>query len=359
MRRMHGGLVACLVAVAGLVTLQVSSSPAPSAGRSAGLPTVARNLIQVPTRLADGASYALRYVIDSRRSIGISAAADGSTFNVVEVVDGAVAATLRSLSREARPFFDGYVSHGDRLYWTETTRRGDGTDRIELWAAPIAPVRTGPAELVIDDMGSAYLSGSAYDVIVADGVISWVVVGDAAVPRTQVRSVLVPGGAVTTSVFQGTWRQTARPWLTLSSADAAGLLNQQSGEQLMFAGTVLERVNCAPQWCRVTIAEDDDALGLELAAPDGSQRRRIAGPGVRFIAVDPAALGRYELLGDTNGVSSGEMRLLLFDALTDTTSLVDTGPLALVSVRDRFAWWQSGTFTDPVWRVLDLGALAN
>jgi hypothetical protein len=355
MRRVHGGLVVCLVAVAALVTLQVSSSPAPSAG----LPAVARNLIQVPTRLAGGASYALRYVIDSRRSIGISAAADGSTFHVVEVVDGAVAATLRSLSREARPLFDGYVSHGDRLYWTETTRRGDGTDRIELWAAPIAPVRTGPAELVIDDMGSVYLSGSAYDVIVADGVISWVVVGDAAVPRTQVRSVPLPGGAVTTSDFQGTWRQTARPWLTLSSADAAGLLNQQSGERLMFAGTGLERVNCAPQWCRVTLTEDDDALGLELAAPDGSQRRRIAGPGVRFVTVDPAALGRYELLSDTNGVSSGQRQLLLFDALTDATSLVDTGPLALVSVRDRFAWWQSGTFTDPVWRVLDLGALAN
>jgi hypothetical protein len=38
---------------------------------------------------------------------------------------------------------------------------------------------------------------------------------------------------------------------------------------------------------------------------------------------------------------------------------VDAGPLALVSVRDRYAWWQGGTFTDPVWRLLDLSALAT
>jgi hypothetical protein len=360
MRRAQVALAACLLAAVALVTLPLSPPAAPPASVGGDPPAVPADLVsQVPTRLADGSSYALRYVIDSRRSVGISAAADGSAFRVVEVADGAVVTTLRSLASETGPFFDAFVSDGQRVYWTETTLRGDGTDLTGLWAATIATTAMGPAEPVVDDMGFVYLSGSAYDVIVGDGVISWAVVDGVEVLGVQVRSVPVMGGPVTTSIHEGAWRQTARPWLTVSTTDAAGLLNVQTGERLMFAGTGIERVNCAPAWCRVTLTNGDETLRLELAAPDGSQRRRIAGPGVRFITVDPAALGRYELLSDTNGLSSGEMRLLLFDARTDTTSLVDIGPLALVSVRDRYAWWQSGTATDPVWRVLDLGALAG
>ena len=79
-------------------------------------------------------------------------------------------------------------------------------------------------------------------------------------------------------------------------------------------------------------------------------------PGSRLL--DPAMLGRFEILSQTGGdLGEGEQRLLLYDIDQATTREIEVGTASLVTNRGRYAWWLSGDIRSPIWHVLDLAAL--
>jgi hypothetical protein len=362
-------VAAALVAAAVLILLSRPRTPAPPPGAVPAPPTLPAGAVRMlSTRLADGSSYTLRYVDRYDRTVGVAAALDGSVFRVVVVSGGAVTAVLRDLPTSRGPLFNGFVLAGGSIYWTETTVRDDGTDLSQLWAASIDGSGVGPARLLVPDMGFADLAGSATDVVVAGGTISWTAVARAGQQGTLVMSVPERGGPVTQRSWPGSWQQLARPWLVSVGAGATILLNQETGEQRTVPGSDVAPTSCAAAWCRVTVIDAGNPVRLELVGQDGTHRTRVAGPGTSFATVDVAPAGRFEVLTQTgNDLPSGQARLLLYDEQAATTRLVETGAPTLVYVRDNWAWWLGGfdaggsgvaAYTGaPQWHLLDLTSL--
>jgi hypothetical protein len=311
----------------------------------------------LPTLLTDGSNYELRYVDSRDRTVGVAAAADRSAFKVVIVSGDHITTVLRDLPTDRGPVFDGFVRYEGSIYWTEATVRDDGTDLTQLWASPLDKPA---AHLVVADMGYAQLDSSAYNVIVANGTISWVAVSGANVQGTIVRSVPVGGGPVTERSWPGSWRQLARPWLASVGAASTILLNQDTGAQVTVPGSDVASTNCGAAWCRMTVVNAGVPVRLDLVAPDGGQRTRIAGPNTSFDTVDVAPLGRFELMTQTgNGLPTGQVNILLYDHQAASTTLVETSSQTLINVRDGWAWWLSGDFSAPAWHLLDLTSLTR
>jgi hypothetical protein len=352
---------AVLLAVAVLVSATLAPSPeGPPAASEASPSALAGSVVVLPSVLEDGSSYTVRYVIDADRTLGVAAAPDGSSFDVVVVERERILARVRSLPSSRAPSFDAFISYVGSIHWTETTRV-DGTDTTALWAAAVSGTRVGAPRIVVPDMGFAQLSGSAHDVIVADGRVSWAAASGTDQSATVVRSAPVAGGPVSTRserTWPGGWRQIDRPWLASTDPGPLVLLNQDTGERVTVPGSDVTATGCVPDRCRVRVISGGDSVRLELMAPDGSDRTAIAGPATFFAAVDPLTLGRYELLSQTGAdLAPGQMRLLLHDVATGTTREVETGPRAQVSVRDGWAWWLAGGSNTAVWHALHLAAL--
>lgn len=350
------GVVVALLVAALLVVAPPATGPPDAV--PARLP--AGSLVSVPTVLEDGSSYTLRYVVDPRTTVGIASDPDGSRFAVVVVDGDRIRFRVRSVPTPDGPFFDAFVFYEGSIYWTETTTRADGTDATALWSVAVSTTDVGQPRVVVPDMGNVALSSSAYDIIIADDLITWTVIAGAGQGGTLVRSVPVAEGRAPVSerAWPGTWRQIGRPWLASTGPGPTVLLNQDSGEQVTVPGSEDARTECSPHHCRVTVTSGADAVRLELMAPDGTGRTRIAGPGTTFATVDPLAFGRYELLSQPTGSRPDqERRLLLYDTRSATTVAVETGPPALVQVRDGWAWWLAGDFATPVWHALDLRLL--
>ncbi len=349
------GLAAALIAAVVLVTVPLAPGRSPTGdGSPAPLPALpSGSVVTIPTVLADGSSYSLRYVVDPQWTIGVATA--DSVSSVVVVSGDQIVARMREVPISDGPLFDAFVMYEDSIYWTETTLREDGTDASSLWAAPLDG---DSPRLVVADMGFAQLSGSAYDVIVEDGTISWAAVAGAGEPGTVVRSMPVAFGPVTGRTYPGAWRQIARPWLQSTGGGPTSLLDQDTGAQLTVPGSDVARANCTPDaWCRLTLTSGDEAVRLETVAPDGTDRTRLAGPRTTFATVDAATLGRYELLSETAGLEPGQHRLLIYDMPARRTTLVETGSRSQVAVRDGWAWWLAGDYSAPVWHALHLAAL--
>ncbi len=352
-------LAAAVLAATAMVALPLAPRRIPGVANRgpAPIPTVPPNLIvTVPNLLPDGSSYALAYVIDAGHTVGVAAAPDASLFSVVAVADGHVSTELRRLPADRGPIFNGFTLADGQLYWAETTIKDDGTDQSQLWTAPVDSTATfGSPRVLVADMGNAIFAGSAFDIIVADRTISWAATAGPPRPGTLVRSVSVNGGPISEHFYEGAWRQSTRPWLVSATMSTVALLDISTGQQHPIAGANVEQISCAPQWCRRTIFNGGDPVRLELQHSDSSQRIRLAGPNTVFATLDPALLGRYELLAQSGpNLRPGDQQLQLYDVEQQTTTIVEITLAALVNAHDGYAWWLSGDFRSPIWHVLDL-----
>jgi hypothetical protein len=353
-------LAIALLAAAAVVGLPLAQPTRTGATPAAAATVPPDRIATVPTALADGSSYALRYVLGPGSSVGTSLAANGSSFRLVQVVDGRMVAEVRRLPTASGAQYDGFTAADGRLYWIETVIGEDGVSRSQLWTATIGRdlTVTEPRSLLAD-MGLIIVYDSATDLIVADGTISWVVAANPTRPGTVLRSMPVGGGPTTDRGFNGPWRQIGRPWLASAAVGAASMLNTDTGQIYPVQATASDTVECGPQWCHFTVQSSDGPVRLGLMRPDGTQRTRLAGPGARFDNHDPALPGRYELFSETGGdLTQADRRLKLYDITTATTTLVETGPGGPATSRGGYAWWISGDYRSPTWHVLDLSTLA-
>jgi hypothetical protein len=356
-------LATAVAVAAAIVVLPLAPRPGVSAAPAGGAAPVSPDLIvTVPTTLADGSSYGLRYVLGRDSSVGTSMAADGSAFRLVQVVNGRAVAEIRRLPASQGPQFDGFTVADGSLFWIETVVGPDGVSRWQLWSAAVGPgdaVVVTPRQLLAD-MGYVIIFDSAYDLIVADGTISWVVAADPLHPGTVLRSMPVGGGPITDHGFAGPWRQVGRPWMTSAALGSASILNVDTGQIVSAPATASDFVECGPQWCHFAVQSSDGPVRLGLMRPDGTERIRVAGPDTRFETHDPALLGRYELFSESgNGMPTGDRRLQIYDIKRGTTRLVEAGPGGRAASRGTYAWWIAGDFRSPVWHVLDLRALPD
>jgi hypothetical protein len=353
-------VVAVLAAVAVIALPPTPRADAPN-GPAGPPPALASGLVTTTAgTLTDGSSYGLRYVLSKSSSVGTSLAAQDGTYRLLWVVDGRPVLELRRLPVASGPQFDGFTSDDGHLYWAETATAADGLTHSQLWQAPIGSDDTvGQPRRLVDDMGPAIFYDSAYDLVVADGTITWVVVTGSIHPGTILRSMPIGGGPITDRGFAGPWRQIARPWLASAAGGGnASMLNVTTGQVVSVPATASDNVECSPQWCRFTVQGPGGPVRCGIMRPDGSQNTRVAGPDTQFQGPDPALLGRYELLSEEGSdLPTASRRLLVFDHQQGSTRLIETAPGGLATSRGSYAWWISGDFKAPDWHVLDLKAL--
>jgi hypothetical protein len=255
---------------------------------------------------------------------------------------------LRRLPDTGEPRFDNLTAAGGELLWTESS--GDGP--VEIWAAKDA---AAPRRLTAGT-GNVLFYGNQYDLVVAGGRVHWAAGDDE--KTTEVRSVALTGGPVTVREVPGQWALTAWPWLTDDVGGQAGSIRMRdlnSGREVRVVTSGAEWSMCSPAWCRVMVMSGEGLARIDVMRPDGSDRRRVAGPGTQSAVTDVAVLDRFEILSVPRPDSdlTGTAGLLVHDLTTGRgVSLAAAADLA--ATRDGMLWWSTGDQETAVWHTLDL-----
>nr|WP_246480977.1 hypothetical protein [Amycolatopsis umgeniensis] len=292
---------------------------------------------RIGTEAVTGAPYTPLAYLDSGVSAGITRANDSIRLTLGDRV-------VREVPPSGSPRF--VLSQApDALVWLELS---DVTRAGSLWRA--GPLGENPVR-VTSDVGRVVLLESQYDLVVHDGQVSWMAVrGDA----TEVRTVALSGGPVTVTPLSGDFALTAWPFATSAAIEQAGpseLVDVRDGRSTKVDGQSVELVDCTPSWCRVQVLRQSGTARFDLMRPDGSERRRVGGKGIRPAFGDVVVLDRYAVVVDDDRGA-----LVLYDTVSGRMADLAT-EFGTVLARGPFVWWSEGGNEALTWRVLDLRTL--
>ena len=360
-------LVALVVAVLGVVrllTLPGRAGPPGNSGVAAPdrPPAIAQfwpdaKPASQKALLADSTPYTPQLYFDGTTSVGTAPTRDGTQVRVL-VRDGQGTRELRRVPASDFPQFAGFTAAGDNLFWAESTSPDNQALRTRLyranWQTGARPV------LLASDMGEAVFTESQFDLVINGGRVHWVVAEFVNAAVTQIRSVPVGGGSVTITRVSGAYILTAWPWLVAFGSPTTAqveLFNQQTKQRVKLPSTPMEVIRCNPQWCRVVVLGGDAVpVRIDLQHPDGSDRRRIAGPDANAVVGDVALLNRFEPLGVAGPSDAVGRDLVLYDIKGGRTVSVASG-VDVIRARQGVLWWSTGADADLTWHSLDLRQL--
>jgi hypothetical protein len=304
-------------------------------------------------QLSDGTAYQPRLFLTANDSVGVALTPDGSAWRVLARVNGAVA-ELRRVPASDAPQFDGFAVSGDTVVWAESATKAGADVRTTLYRSNW---RTGAKAVAITpNTGDPSFSGSAYDLVVRDGKVYWA--APAAGSGTEIRSVALTGGTVAATRLDGAFELSAAPWVVTGGA-AQGkpveLVNLTTNQKVTVSVAASETATCGPTWCRIAVLGEGGLVRLDLEHPDGSQRRRIAGPEATPTIDQVALLDRFVPL--KTDLPNGGAGLSLYDIDNGRTSLVAIG-VANIAAAGALLWWSTGSGTSVAWSALDLSAVS-
>jgi hypothetical protein len=310
--------------------------------------------VDLPGVLADGAGYTPRLYVNAQTSVGVALGGDGSVRVIVANASGTFS-ELRRHDAGRQVQVNGFATDGDTLVWMETSAES-GRVVNALWRATWSV--TGPPIQITTNTGEVRFHGVQADLLVADGQVSWAAIVPEQVARTEVRSVPLSGGQVTVREVDGDLLLSTRPWavsLPGGPGSPATLLNLATDERVDVESEPDEAVFCDPTWCRVSVTGEAALVAIDVMHPDGSDRRRIAGPEATPTIGDATLLDRFVPL--TTDLADG-VGLSLHDLQTGRTDLV-AREAANVQGRGGILWWSTGVGATLVWHALDLTALGQ
>jgi len=362
--RRTAGLAGLAVALAAAGTLlALSPDHEPPAG-----PEQPRTVAQVwpDAKRADlsgglpgGPAYSPAYFLDAETSLGTAPDAGGTHQRLLlRAADGSVR-ELRRLPAEGTPQFGGFVRAGDEVAWAESVSGADGTARTRMWVTNVA---SGPPRMLTEDTGDVVLFNSQYDMVIAGGRLHWVSVSPQGDTTTEIRSVPLTGGEVSTRTEPGAWALSAWPWLVSAGSGQTGpvqLRDLETREVRTVEAAATELATCGPTWCRVLVLAGDGPSRIDLMRPDGSDRRRVAGGAATASVIDVALLDRFEVLSQSTGDESAPIsaqQLLLYD-LNEKRVVVVADGVGIVQSRSGLLWWSTGDNETTAWHTLDLRSL--
>jgi hypothetical protein len=349
MRKAWPPLIALAVALAAGGWLLAGGRSSPPPGPA---PAVASAAVSGPApstisaRLPDGVEYTPLFYSDAATSVGTAPTPDGTADRLVQR-SGSGDRELRRLPKAQYAQFLGFTTATGALYWAESVALPDGAYETRLWRAPLDG--SAPPASLTTDTGAAVFFDSEYDLVVADGRLHWIAAPPDDSPRTELRSVAVTGGAVTTTPFEGRFRHTSWPWL-LSVDDQAPLVlaNPQTGERRTVTRAAAEAVVCNPEWCRSMVETGDRRL-YDVRHPDGTARTRVPGD-LTAVTIDNALAGRYEIFTQAQAAT---VRLVAYDVKTGGLRIlgVDVG---MTTARAGVVWWADRPSSPTTWKSVDL-----
>lgn len=352
------GRVLAIVAGLGAVTWALALGEPPRAPLAAPtplsvVPTWTAPTVDVPGVLADGATYSPRLYLTPDTSVGVATGADGTVRVILARASGSFT-ELRRLPAGENPQVNGFAVEGDTLVWMESVTRDMAAPATTLWRATWSA--DTPPVLVTADTGQPTFIGSATDVVLHAGTVTWISLDPSGSGATEVRSVPVGGGTVSVRRLDGEYRLSTPPWAvtaTTGPGRPVTLLNLETNERIDVNVEPTDVAVCDPVWCRLTVTGEEGLVAIDVMRTDGSERRRIAGSEATPTIGDAALLDRYVPLAVDR---SGGVGLSIVDLSTGKTHLV--APRATnVTGRGSIVWWSTGTGPDLTWHALDLARL--
>jgi hypothetical protein len=353
------GLVVAVLAAGRLLTMpEPAPPPAPAAVAETTVTELwpGATVVPSPGRLGDGRAYTPWFHLDPSTSVGTALTGDGSAMRLLVRTGSAERELLRLPSRD-NPQFNGFASTGDDLVFM-VSASGDAANTTSVLYR--ASWKAGAASVLTRDTGAVIFFNSQYDVLVQDGRVHWAAAGETG-QFTEVRSIPVAGGRVTSQRVDGAYALSAWPWLTSAGGSQGGaveLRNLTTGERRNVAGQPNELVNCGPAWCRVMIlGASGQPARTDVMRSDGSDRKRMAAGTISSAVLDVGLLDRFEVLAQTNRTGTGTLKLMLFDIPSGRSAVLTTG-VATVQARGPVVWWSTGEEEAVEWFALDLRTLS-
>ncbi|MEU4423817.1 hypothetical protein AB0F81_24565 [Actinoplanes sp. NPDC024001] len=337
-------LVTALLAAGALLAGGLPEQPSPAPAR----PTV--EALWPSAERADLRDLTVEPLLFLDATTAVGTVTEGGFVRLVVEPAGGPARELRRLPEAGEPRFDNLTAAGADLLWTESV----GDRPVEIWAARVDAA--GAPRRLTADTGNVLFYGNQHDLVVAGGRVHWAA-GDGD-DRTEIRSVALTGGAVRVRDEPGQWALTAWPWLTDDVGGQAGTIRMRdmdTGREVRVTASGAEWNMCSPSWCRVMVMSGDGLARIDLMRPDGSERRRIAGPGTQSAVTDVAVLDRFEVLSQPRPDTdlTGAAGLLVHDLQSgNSVTLADAADVA--ATRDGMLWWSTGDREAAVWHTLDL-----
>lgn len=314
--------------------------------------------VTTPGRLSDGTAYLPRIFLTTAVSIGTAATRDASSVRLI-LRSGGRTTTLRTIDADDQPQFAGFAVSGDTVVWAESLSRAGTAARTTLWRANWRKAQAAAA--ITSATGEPNFSGGQFDTVIHDGRVYWAS-GGSADGVTEVKSVPVRGGSVTTKRLTGDLALAAWPFavsINGGRGQPVVLINYATGARVTLQTGPNETATCAPLWCRIGVLAAEALDRLELVRPDGSDRRRIAGAEATPTLVDVTLLDRYVPLRTDRGETAelSGVGLSVYDIATGETDLLATD-VDNVAGSGAMLWWSVGTGAALTWHAIDLRTLA-
>jgi hypothetical protein len=351
------GLLLAVGAAAWLLTLPTPHTPGTDWTLTEAYPHA--RITDVHGYVEDGWSYLPQLFVDPQTSIGPSMSGRSGQTRLIVARNGMTQRVLRNLDAAQAPQFTGLAAAGDQIVWMEQTAGPDGQGDAAIW---VADWRTGAARVLTHDTGEFVFFNSEDDLLILDGRVYWIATAPGATARSEVRSIPLAGGIVTTHTVDGAWDLIGGTWLTnaeIGGAARTELLDWRTGARVEVPTEGGELVSCAIRWCRaVALGGTGSSIRIDVLRTDGSHRSQAAAGPVTAVLVDVALSGRWELYGRSAGDDSSTttVQLLLYDI--DTKRLVVVaGGADQITGRNGYVWWATGSGDYVTWHVLDLDSL--
>jgi hypothetical protein len=305
----------------------------------------------VPANLPDGTAYQPMSFLDAHTSVGTALSRNGRSLRLLLVGARQPVRQLRVVPLNAGRSIRAVAVAGTVLAWVE----GTSQTGIEIWKADRQGGR--PAQRVASADGSADSYHSQYDLVINDGRLYWASSGKD--DLTNIRSVALAGGPVTTRAVPGSWQLSAWPWLADGVTATSGttrLRNLVTGQEVGVSGAgPRSATRCTPAWCQVVSLSRAGFNRIELMHPDGTSRQSVAGVTAATVIADAAPLDRFEVFSELGPDSdlTGNTQLLVYEIATRRTVQVspDAGK---VSYSNGVLWWATGNQQNFIWHALDL-----
>jgi hypothetical protein len=359
-------LIGVLVALPapGGITPGVAANRQPAASGAAAVSTVAQvwphaHTYGFPALLPDGSTVDPITITDPDLVVATITDPANTRLSLATVSPAATVRVLKTFAVDDAASVAAFAATATEFFWMDTVVLAPGNNRISLRRALRAG---GPGSLLTADVGTAVFANSRYDLQVAGDRLYWVAAPEGSGHRTELRSVPLSGGRVSTRRLPGDYTLTAWPWLTSRPGGAGshiGLLNLLTGAYHTVAVPPNQPATCTPAWCRMQTANTQDTSLIDLIRPDGTDRRRIGTAHTSAISDDVALRDRFEVLATPTPSSTPDIFLQqvhLYDIPHRRTVLLAPAASS-VGARGDYVWWSTGDNESITWHALDLRSL--
>jgi hypothetical protein len=320
-------------------------------------------MFDMPGLLPSGDTYEPQVMIADGLSMGTAKSPDGRRVSLVSIDARHTAAAVTVLQADLPAEsvdYDAYAVTATDVYVMRSTANANGIATESLWRVPRAGGR--PVE-VLADAGQALFQGSANDLQAADGTLRWIATDPHDPSRTDLDTMPLPGGPLTSRRLDGQYTLSTYPMLYSGQQDdppTPQLTDSLTGTVTTVHTAAPAATLCDPGWCVMQTSDEAGANTVTLSRPDGSRLQHLGDTGTSLITADATLAGRFVGLTEQTAAQAATLtpatQLWLYDIDRRRSVEITTAATASAGAGS-WLWWSTGDNETLTWHALDLTTL--